>query len=368
MVTKPVSLLDLVTGSRWFQDNRLRRLIFALALVILAILSVFPRVYAADVKLAPQESNTAGLSAILTQLGGNYAALLGRSQPIEVDLAVARSFEVKREVVRKLGTNIKDRDKVRRAILRLEDQTDVQAMRGNLIQITVRDRAPERALKVTEAYADAMQERLAEISHEATANKRKILNQRFAEAQTRLAQAEGAINSFRSANQLIEPGTQLRIAVEQLATAQGQLKAKQVELQTALQFSTPNSFTVQKIQAEIRALQGQVAVADQRMRTASGLSAAGIAPVALRYESLLRDMKFAQALYESYTRYLEGAAIEELTAQYNLLQIEPPFLKPALQFNLLPMVLAVVVLLLALASEFIVMRPPTRAFAPAARA
>ena len=359
MSARTISLLDFVVLSRWFQDNRKRRATFGVLLAILLGLSVFPRVYQASVKLAPQESNTAGLSAILSQLGGNYAALLGRNQPVEVDLAVARSFEVKRDVVRRLGIDDdKKPSEVRRAILRLDDQVDVQAMRGNLIEISVRDRNADKAINVADVYADAMQQRLGELSREATTNKRRILNLRFTEAQDRLARAEGAVNSFRRANQLALPETQLTLAVDQLSTLQGQLQAKQVQLQTALQFGTPQNVRVQALQTELRALQDQVDAADRNVRTAGGLTAAGIAPKALQYERLNRELKFSQALYDSYTRYLEGAAIEDLTADYGVMQIEPPFLEPELQFNLIPLALLFVVLLLGLASEFIVMRPP----------
>lgn len=359
MSARTISLLDFVVLSRWFQDNWRRRAAFAVLLAILLVLSVFPRVYEASVKLAPQESNTAGLSAILSQLGGNYAALLGRSQPVEVDLAVARSFHVKRDVVRRLGIgDDKKPSEVREAILRLDDRVDVRAMRGNLMEISVRDRDPDQAIAVASAYADAMQQRLAELSREATTNKRKILNQRFADAQDRLTRAENAVNSFRRINQLASPETQLTLATQQLSTLQGQLQAKQVQLQTALQFGTPQSVQVQALQAELRALQGQVDAADRNVRTAGGLTAAGIAPKALYFERLNRELKFSQALYDSYARYLEGAAIEDMTADYGVMQIEPPFLAPELQFNLIPLALLVVVILFGLVSEFIVMRPP----------
>ncbi|MCA1652901.1 MAG: hypothetical protein ABR588_12105 [Sphingomicrobium sp.] len=362
---RPYSVLDVVTHSRWFGNNRARRLIFSILLILLAILSVFPRIYAANVKLAPQESNTAGLSAILSQLGGgSYAALLGRAQPIEVDLAIARSYEVRRDVLHRLG--VKDAEgsaELRRQVLRLEDDIDMQALRGNLIQIVVHDRNADRALFIARAYAAAMQERLTELSRQSTANKRKILNERFVEARDRLARAQADVNQFQRANQLVMPETQLTVALEQSAALQGRLKAKQVELQTVLQFNTPESFAAQRVRAELAALQQQVRAAEQNARVSSGLTATGIAPIALQFENLTRELKFAQGLYDSYTRYLEGAAIEDLTAQYNLQQIEPPYIEPNLQFNIIPLMLLAGVFLLALASEFIVMRPAPGTFA-----
>ncbi len=331
--------------------------------MVLGVLSVFPRLYAANVKLAPQESNTAGLSAILSQLGGNYAALLGRSQPVEVNLAIARSYEVRRDVVRKLGERGKDGSRsLQSAILDLKDQTEIQAMRGNLIEIVVEDRDPDRALLITQNYVQVMQKRLAALSRQSTTNKRKILNERFDEARIRLSSAERAVSAFRRENQLVMPEEQLNIAVQQLAGLQGQLKAKQVQLQTALQFNTRESFPVKALEAEYQALSAQVQAADRLARNSGGPSAAGIAPAALRFENLNRELKFSQALYDSYTRYLEGAAIEDLTAEFNFQEVEPPYLKPELQLNTLPTGLLVLLALLALVSEFLIMRPAVGTF------
>ena len=358
MQDRPASLLDVVTRTRWFQSNSVRRLTFLVLAVVLAFLSLFPRLYAADVKLAPQESNTAGLSAILSQLGGNYAALLGRSQPVEVSLAIARSYEVKRDVVRKLGNKAPEGSAdLRRAILELEDQTDVQAMRGNLIEIVIKDRDADRALNIARQYVAVMRARLAELSRQSTSNKRKILDERFTEARIRLSNAERAVSAFRRANQLVMPEEQLNIAVQQLAGLQGQLKAKQVQLQTALQFNTPQSFAVRALQAEYQALQAQVRTAEQQARGSGGMTAAGIAPAALQFENLNRELKFSQALYDSYTRYLEGAAIEDLTAEYNFQEVEPPYVDPETQFNVIPLALLIMVALFALMSEFLIIRP-----------
>jgi hypothetical protein len=362
-MSRPASLLDFVTRSRWFQRDGLRRLTFAVAIIVLAVLSVFPRPYAAVVQLAPQESNTAGLSAILSQLGGNYAALMGRSQPVEVDLAIARSFDVKRSIVRDLGERSPEGSAdLASAIRDLEDRTKVQAMRGNLMEIVVRGHNADEALNISRVYAATLQKRLAALSRESTTRKRGILNQRFTEAQNRLTAAEAAVSQFRRENQLVEPESQLSSAVDRLSTLQGQLQAKQVQLQTTLQFNTPEHPTARALQAELRALQEQVNIADQQVRANGGLTASGIAPKALQYERLNRELKFSQALFDSYTRYLEGAAIEDLTAEYNVQLIEPPHISSDRQFNMLPLAALVLVLLLALTSEFIAMRPPPGAY------
>jgi tyrosine-protein kinase Etk/Wzc len=366
-MTKPASLLDFVTRSRWFQHNLARRVSFVILVAITALLSLFPQVYQANVKLAPQETNTAGLSAILSQLGGNYAAFLGGgTQPIEIDLAIARSYAVKSSVLRRLG-RISDpaSSDLHDEVVKLDDRVEIRAMRGNLMEITVRDRDGAQALRTARAYAEAMQGRLAMLSLETTTFKRKILSQRFNEARARLERAEMAINAFRQANHLETPETQLDLAVGQLASLQAQVEAKQVQLSAALKFNTPQSYAVQAIRAELGALQAQVGSAEAKVRSGGGLTAAGIAPKAVAYQRLDRELKFSQALFDSYSRYLEGTAIEDLTAYYNMRLIEPPYLEPERQYNGLALALLALLLGLALASEFIVMRPAPGSYARA---
>lgn len=358
-MTRKLALSDFAASWPWFRNARIRRTIFAAAILVLALLALFPTRYVANVKLAPQDTNTAGLSSILSQLGGNYAALLGNHQPVEIDLAIGRSFDVQRNVARDLamidGT---DPRSTRAAVRKLEKKVDVRALRAGIIEVEVSDRDPDDALRIATAYARAMQHRLAELSREQTAYKRGVLNERMREATDRLARAEAAITRFRQNNQVISPETQLSDAVAQLSALRAQYQAVQVELAKARRFNSPQSFQVKSIETALGAIQGQIRQAEGRARGANGLTATGIAPKTLEYQRLDRELRFAQALYESYTRYLEGASVENLTADFNMQLIEPPFLEPDRKFNRMPMALLVVMLLLAFASEFYLFRPP----------
>lgn len=353
-------MTDLAAGWRWFRNPWARRGVFGVLIVLTALLALFPQRYEANVKLAPQETSTAGLSAILSQLGGNYAALLGSQQPVEIDLTIGRSFEVQSTVAKRAGLVPPNagRAELDGAIRELEKMVDVRALRGNIIEIVASGSDADATLKLVAVYAKAMQDRLAQLSRTQTTYKRGVLDERMREASGRLARAEGAISRFRAQNQVIAPDEQLSAAVAQLSALRSQYQATQIELAKARRTNTEQSFPIRSLRSALAAIQAQISSAERQARSNNGLTASGIAPRAIEFERLTRELRFAQSLYDSYTRYLEGAAIEELTANFNMQIVEPPFLEPNRQFNLLPLALLAIIALIATASEFYMFRPP----------
>jgi len=87
-------------------DARWRRRGYALAALILALLTVFPQPYVARAKLLPQDSSSIGLGSTLNALGGQlqgFAALFGGAkQQTDMYLAVSRSSEVGDAVIKRL--------------------------------------------------------------------------------------------------------------------------------------------------------------------------------------------------------------------------------------------------------------------------
>jgi capsule polysaccharide export protein KpsE/RkpR len=250
------------------------------------------------------------------------------------------------------------------AIRKIERMVTIRALRGSIIEIQVQDTDSDFAFKLATEYSHALQRRLTQLSLAQTEYKRTVLNNRMRDASERLARAEAAMNAFRTKYQLPVPDVQLGAAVSQLTGLQGELLAKQVELQTALRFSTDQSMQVKSIRSDIATLETQLHQAQMQARIPAGLTATGIADISSQYTDLNRDLHFAQALYESYARYLEGAAIEELTSDFNMQEIQPPFVDPSYHFNLWALGSLLVLVLFAAASELYMARPPlSRRFA-----
>lgn len=357
-----VAFTDVVAGWHWFRSPGLRRLILGVLILLAATLALFPTRYVANVKLAPQDTNTAGLNSILSQLGGNYAALLGNHQPVEIDLAIGRSFELQTDVVREMGM-VKDKGPgaLDSAVRKLDRHAAVRALRAGIIEIEVDGRDKAETLRLAQVYARAMQNRIGALSRDQTTFKRRVLNERMREAAERLARAERAVNDFRQQNRIIQPEAQLSDAVATLSALRAQYQAVQVELAKVLRFNAEGSYAVKSVRTALGALERQIAQAEDRARNTNGLTASGIAPRAVEFERLTRELTFSRSLYEAYTRYLEGAAIEDLTSNFNMQIIEPAYIEPDRKLNTLPAVVLTLLILLAAASEFYWLRLPAGA-------
>lgn len=333
----------------------LRRALFAVVMAVLAVLCIVPRKYVATVQLNQPTSNASGLGALLGQLGGGYATLLGGGQPYEVNLAVGRSFAVEVEVLRRLkllGTS--GYETVDQGVRTLRRHVDVASLRGAIIQIDVKTRDPDEALRIATAYSSVLQARLAVLGREQTAYKRKVLEDRLRAASDQLARAQAAVDRFRGANALPDLQSQFAGSVGALAGLEAQLQAERAKLEAALRFATPNNFEVQQHQATVTALERQVALS---RRGRGDTSAAGLAAKTNRYTDLQRDLQSAQTLYVAYTRSLEQAAVENETADWTIQALQPPYLQPGLHPNTIPLGLLILAALTFVACEIYLFAP-----------
>lgn len=359
-MTPPPTIIGGILDSAWFRSPLRRRLSFAVAALILGIFCLWPRHYIAKADLLPQDSG-GGLSSLLNQSAGlvSLGALLGSHQSIEADLTVGQSEAVLRGVIDRLRLvgpgHYRD---MREAEIKLRRKIDVQTIRGSILQVRATASDPDFAKALAGATAAAIQDRLTTLSLQQAAQKRAVANNRMAQATKRLADAQAAITQYRTANKLAAPEIQLGAGVSELASLQGQLQAKEVELQTAERFATGGNIKIEAVKSDIAGLQKQIADAETASGGAGGPKLASIALESSEYFNLYRDEQFAQSLYSVYSRYTEEITIDELTAATNMDLIEPPYVVPNRQYNAAAVGLLAVVILLAFTAEFYMIAPP----------
>lgn len=354
-MTPPRTILGTVTTAGPLARPWLRRGLFVLAMAALAILCVFPRKHVATVQLNQPTANAAGLGALLGQLGGNYAALLGGGQPYEVNLAIGRSFTVETEVLRRmklLGTP--GYETIDRAIRTLRRHVRIISLRGAIIEIDAESRDPDYALTLVRTYAEVFRSRLATLGREQTTYKRRVLEERLRSAAGQLARAQAALDQFRSANALPDLQGELAASVGSLSALESRLQGERARLEATLRFATPENIAVQRIQADVTALTRQVAIA---RRGGGSTSAAALAAKSNRYIDLQRDLQSAQSLYQAYTRYLEGAAVENESADWNVQALQPAYLRPGIHPNTVPLGLLILTVLALVVCELYLFAP-----------
>lgn len=321
------------------RDVRRRRRAYAVAAAVLALLCLFPRQYVARAKILPQDADSAGLSAVMGALGGgfqNFASLLGARQSIDVYLTIARSNDVADDVIRRLRLEARYGGEAQ-AHKRLEKKVDVHSLMGGVIEVEAHDADRAFSQQLVTVYSDAIRRRLADLGRQHTSEKKAVVTRRLGAAATRLASAQSALSDFRRANHLAAPEAQLGAAVTLKTQLEAQLQAKTVELQTAQRFGTSENMQVKAIVSDIAGLRRQIAASESPAAGDGGApNLAKLAEKSTEYLNLYREQAFAQALYEVYTRYLEGIIVEDLVANTNsnVQLIENPYIDPHWRINM----------------------------------
>jgi uncharacterized protein involved in exopolysaccharide biosynthesis len=334
-------------------DPRFRRRGYVLLALLLLLLSVFPQPYVARAKVVPQDSASLGLSSMMNALGGQlqgFATLLGGGrQPIDLYLAIGRSSEVQDAVIARL--KLTDSHAARRE---LERKVDIHSLTGGIIEIETRTHDPEEAQALTAAFVTSISDRIVALGRERVERKRDVVMKRFREATGRVAETEAALDAFRKRNRLAAPEAELGSALSLRAGLEAQLQAKLVELQTLQQFQGPENPQLQAVQGEVANLRAQIGRTASPAAGAAGPNVAGLSQVSGEYLNLYRDYRFAQALYEVYSRSSEEVAVEALAGETasDAQVIEAARLDPDRKYNIPAVALLALVLLFALFTEF----------------
>jgi tyrosine-protein kinase Etk/Wzc len=359
-MTPPRSIVDNLSANRILGRPWLRRVLFGVAAVILAVLTLVPREYRAAVSLTPTDPSSLGLSGALGQLGA-LTNVFGSQAAVEISLKVARSVEVRRLVINRLGLIKSGRFKNEEEAQRwLDREVDIRSLRGGILQISTKMDDPVLAKSLVGALADSIRNRLAEIAQAQTAYKRRVLEKLVGDAGDRYARAQTAYDAFRRRTRYSDPGTSIEAIGQRIPDIQAAIKAREVDLRAAQQFGTGQSFAVQQIEAEIAALRSQLREAES-LDASSPESVNRVVIESTQVEKLARELNIARSLYVSYQRFLEGTSAEDLASGANVRILEPPFIDPAIQFRTLPLALLMLVLLVWAVTELYQMRPPVGA-------
>jgi len=335
-------------------DPRWRRIAYVVLALVLAILSVFPQPYMGRAKLVPQDPATSLRGAMAGGAGGvqDLAALFGGGRrAIDLYLTIGKSDDVRGDVIRdlKLVGSSSGYATERAARVRLEKKVDVQSLPGGVIEIQATSHDEDEALRLTQGYAKAIAQRYKLLNGEQLDTKRALVQSRFREAATRLAEAQAKLDTFRRQNRISAmPEAELGAALTVRTGLEAQLQAKKVELDTLQQFLGPENPRLISVQSEVRELRQRLAQSVAPGSDGGGPNAGELTELTSNYVNIYRDYVFAQSVYQIYARVSEEVAVEELSGQTGatVQVIEAPHLDAARHYNI-PAVAALALLILA---------------------
>jgi len=250
-----ISLLDLaITLAKY------KKLIIGAPFAVAVLVSIYtlfqPNIYTADTRILPPQQQSSA-SAMLSQLGALGAlggGSLGIKNPNDTYVAMLESRPLQNSMIKRFKLQaVYEAETLADARKTLEGVTTVTTGKDGLITVSVDDQDPIRAATLANGYIDELQ-KLMQVFAVTDASQRRIFFEK-----------------------------QLHLAKEELADAEVSLK--QLQQRTGV--------------LQLDAQAGQ-------------LMGTGQAPdIALRYIRKVRDMKYAETLYEILAKQYEMAKLDE---------------------------------------------------------
>ncbi len=356
-MTPPRSIVGAIYNSRLFRDASRRRLIFVGAALIFAILALYPQKYRAAMSMTPTDPTSLGLSGALTESGAVNSAF-GTQAAVEVVLKVGRSKSTRIAVINKLDLLKRlGFSSVSQADRWLDRAVYIRSLRGGIISIESWQTDADLARALVGAVAEATRNSLAEISLRQTQYKRKVLTSLLDDADRKLAAAQVEYDRFRRETRYAQPGDAISGLGGRVGYLKEVIRSKQVQLYAARQFATDDNLSVRQLLAEIDSLQVQLAKASS-LDAEQTDSVADVVQKSTHVKELERILLIAHTRHDNYQRLLEGTSVEDITKDAVVRVIEPPYVDSERQYNLLPMMISILVIMFGVGLEFYGLRPP----------
>ena len=302
--------------------------VFALSLIISLLL---PKTYVATARVLPPQEPNVGIASLLgfadNQVGGLAASLVGQRPPAALYVGILKSRSVADALNEKFDLkNLYDLDYIEDVYLELEERVAIEiSKKDQLVIVSVRDRDPQRAADMANAYVDKLDQINRRLVITEGKRKRLFLEDRLKEVRADLGKAEMELKTFQEKHHLVSIEEQAKAAIEGAAEIKSQIIAAQTELEVLKQFGTEKQREAVMLNARIKELQNQLAAIGKGKRPendATGsypkvqatdfyLSFDDLPRLGLQLMRLTREAKLQEKLYELITAQYEIARIEE---------------------------------------------------------
>jgi capsule polysaccharide export protein KpsE/RkpR len=300
---------------------------------------VIPKRYESTAQLMPPDnqsgSGLAMIAALSTKTTGGALAplagdLLGMKSSGALFVGILRSATVEDRIIDRFHLQEVYRAQYQEDARKvLAERTAINEDRkSGIISITVTDNDPKRAAAVANAYIEALNQLVSELSTSSAHRERVFLEERLAGVKRDLDQASQDFSQFASKNKTVDIKEEARAMLQGAATIEGQLIAAESELKGLQEIYTDKN-------VRVRAVQGRIAELREQMNKLGGSSSEKTAPGApdamhpslstlpllgVTYADLYRRMQIQEAVYEALTQQYELAKVQEVK--------ETPSVKP----------------------------------------
>jgi tyrosine-protein kinase Etk/Wzc len=294
---------------------------FSVAAITAVVTMLLPARYTAASSVLPPQQSASG-AAFLSQMAsgaGGLAALAGSSlglkSQIDEYVAMFRSRTVEDAMIRRFDLlklyDVKRMSDARKTFEKRS--TAVAGLKDGIIRVTVDGPTPEQAATMTNTYVDEFQKLASNVATTEAGQRRVFFDRQLEEAKNNLSEAEQDLKRTELKTGMVQPDSQSRVMMESAATIQGQIAAKEVQMQAISSFATDNNpgmIVLKKQLAELRAQLGQLtgnAASESDLFVPKGK----VPEAALDYIRKLREVKYRETIFQALATQFELAKLDE---------------------------------------------------------
>lgn len=316
-----------IARNKWF----VLRTTFAIAVIVATVSCLLPPEYQATTTILPPQENDSATGALLRQIGGSAANLLGGKDlglksPNDIYVAMLGSSRVADELIDRFGLMQKFKAKHRAdAQKALSESSDIVSSKEGLIVIKVIDKDPKLAADLANGYVSVLRQVTSELGTEAATLRRQYFEQQMARVKIDLATSEEGLRQMQETSGFVNPELQAKMAIGSFAEMRAQVAAKEVQLQAMTKFATSQNPEYQLTLQELNALRQQLAIVEAKENRGKGdigVSTGKISGAALEYARRYREVKYNEMLFDLIARQYEVAKLDQSKASLVIQQLD----------------------------------------------
>ncbi|MEO5881111.1 MAG: Wzz/FepE/Etk N-terminal domain-containing protein [Caldimonas sp.] len=314
-----VGLADVAT---WLGEKKglIGAVTLAAAVVSLVIALLLPPIFTARATLlAPgsqQQSGSAAALAALGALGGLAPSGFGGKSPDELYVALLKSDSVVRALAERFDlrnhydvTTFEALRKVLPGYVRVSSDK-----KSGLISVEVDDRDPKFAADLANAHEPEVTRLLGRLAVSEAQLRRTFFEKQLNETKERLVKAEQDLRRVQEKSGVIVLDKQAEALITGAALVRAQISEAEVQLKVMRGSATEQNPAVIRLNAELRALRGELARMESSQGGANGsavdMPVGRIPEAAIDYVRARRELKIQETMLEGMLRQYEIAKLD----------------------------------------------------------
>jgi capsule polysaccharide export protein KpsE/RkpR len=308
----------------WLQRRQIFRWIVLGFFLSLIVAWRYPK-YESTAQIMPPDSGGSGLASLLPALSkspgliGMAGDMMGMKSTSAIFARVLESRTVQDHLIERFELKKRYGEKYSEdARKKLSKRTTIsEDKKSGVIAISVQDHDKDLATELANAYVEELGSVMAKVSTSAARRERIFIEQRLADENANLQDAERQFSQFASANMALDVPEQTKVTVEAAARLQGELIASKAQLEGLKQTYTEENIRVKSVQAHVNELERELSKMNSGRATSVQdptspyPSVKNLPILGVKWADLYRQTKIRETVVELLTQQYEMARIQE---------------------------------------------------------